>query len=90
MGLGWPGNGTLVLSAAGGGFRELGWAGDKFLPKVTLAFLYFCFMMCFSLLCSLHFSSQPMLEAPFLQEAGGHGEHLFIDRNTKWSMNISG
>lgn len=21
---------------------------------------------------------------------GGHGEHSFIDRNTKWSMNVSG
>lgn len=62
--------GSPVLSAAGGGFRELGWAGDKFLPKLTLAFLYFCFMVCFSLLRSLHFSSQPLLEAPFLQEAG--------------------
>lgn len=70
MGLGQPRDGVAVLSAAGGGFRELGWAGEKLLPKITLTLLCFCFMMSFSLLLSLHFSLQALLEAPFLQETG--------------------
>lgn len=53
-------------SAAGDGFRGLGWAGDKLLSKVTPVLLCFCFVVSFSLLCSLHFSLQPLLEAPFL------------------------
>lgn len=70
MGLGQSRNRTHVLYAAGGGFRELEWAGDKLLPKVTLTLLCFCFVGSFSLLRFPHFSLQTLLEAPFLQETG--------------------
>lgn len=69
MGLGWP-DVTPVLSAAGGGFKEPGGAGDKLLLKVTLTPLWFCFMVSFFLLLSHHFSPQLPLEALFLQEMG--------------------
>lgn len=69
MGLGWP-DVTPVLSAAGGGFKEPGGAGDKLLLKVTLTPLWFCFMVSFFLLLSHHFSPQLLLEALFLQEMG--------------------
>lgn len=69
MGMGPPGDVAPIISAAGGGFRELGWAGNKLLPKASLTLLWF--MVSFFILLSFHFSLQPLVEAPFLQETGG-------------------